>query len=109
MTADEPWQPCPPGTLQEIANTQHSSERRTLITRRALFSGSAAVAGTAAVLLLGRLSPHDGLTCPQTRRLAHSYVDGTLNETLTAQVDQHCNHCRSCHEFLIQLASEAPA
>ncbi len=42
------------------------------------------------------MSKHNHVTCPDLLKDLSAYLDGELEETLCAEIEQHMNECENC-------------
>lgn len=114
MTTDDNWQPCQPGTIQEIAQQQQHSERRETMTRRAVFSTVLLAGAGITYSLLNRNAAQPGqqlaaLNCRQTLALAEQYLSGQLDAQQVVLVDAHLAKCGKCADHIASLSQSAQA
>jgi hypothetical protein len=110
MTTDQKWQPCQPGTIQNIVQQQKQNERRETMTRRAVFSTFLfACAGVTYSLLKHTASQQTPLTCGQTMALARQYVLDKLNPQQVSQVDVHLAKCPKCKDLIARVSESIQA
>ncbi len=105
----EPWEPCPPGELQQLAVRLRTERRRIAVRRGARFAAAATLILLAAyATFLGtRRAPNDylhgGLYCSQVRPLLPDYAAGKLDPEMARKLKGHLDECPPCRKFLSQL------
>ncbi|MEO2017969.1 MAG: hypothetical protein ABGZ53_26760 [Fuerstiella sp.] len=106
MTTEPDWEPCPVGTIKDVADRQMDAARVTTLSRRAVVVGAVS-AGT---LLLWTQRPRpQTLTCRQVCDQGVMYVQGQLSPDLAAAIATHCKTCGPCKKHIATLRQTTTA
>ncbi|MBI1904080.1 MAG: zf-HC2 domain-containing protein [Planctomycetia bacterium] len=109
------WQPCPPGTLADLAGRLRGRRRRRFLARLAVAPLVLLAAGAAAMVAIGRNDPRPGETnppggsvaikCKECKQLLPLYLAGSLPPDQTEKMRVHLAKCRPCREVMEKMRS----
>ena len=95
---DNSWEPCPPGMLQEVANSKAGS-----VSYMVWATGFLAIAATLAVLVSVAVTPSRAqnnipvIKCEEVRLQLTSYIHGEIKDCKkSCEIMQHIMRCNAC-------------
>lgn len=102
------WEPCPSGTLQNLASRLRANRRRAQAVRLSLVTSL--VFGTGVVLWSTYSKPVEydfgGIVCSEVRQISKDYLGGHLALELTHKIDAHLLECPNCKPLMDAMRNE---
>jgi hypothetical protein len=106
------WQPCPRGTLADLAGRLRGRRRQRILARLAVAPLVLAAGAAVTMIVIGKNSPEPNpqgrsltIKCKECRQLLPQYVAHSLPPDQMERMRVHLAKCRPCREVMEQMRS----